>query len=186
MNRTLPERTFICGFMGAGKSTIGSALAKGLEQPFHDLDAFIEARAGQTIPAIFEAGGEDGFRRRERAALLDLIRQKKGVIALGGGTLQNQHLTDHVKVNGLLVFIDTPMDVIVNRISGDKNRPMLLDENGEPKPQKVLKEELQHLYNQRFPFYEQAEVAISGADFSAVDNLVEHLLKKIKYHVALH
>jgi shikimate kinase len=186
MNRTLPERTFICGFMGAGKSTIGSALAKQLEQPFHDLDSYIEARADQTIAAIFEAEGEDGFRREERSALLDLIRSTKGVIALGGGTLQNQHLTDHLKVNGLLVFIDTPLDMIMSRIAEDKNRPMLLDEKGNMKTEKVLKEELRHLRDQRLPLYEQAEVTISGAEFSALDNLVNHLLKKIKYHVALH
>lgn len=186
MNRTLPERIFISGFMGAGKSTIGKALAQKLEQDFWDLDDFIEQEAGKPISAIFEQEGEQAFRQKEQAAVLDIIRQKKGVIALGGGTLQNQHLLDHIKVNGLLVFIDTPMDKIISRIEGDKNRPLLLDETGSMKPKTKLKEDLQKLYEKRLPFYEQAEVTVQSTAYETREKLVNGLVKKIRYHVALH
>ena len=186
MNRTIPERIFICGFMGAGKSTVGRALADKLEMPFWDLDDFIEDQAGQSIPAIFEAAGEQGFRRREQSAVLDIIRQKKGVIALGGGTLQSQHLLDHIKVNGLLIYINTPMDEIIARISGDENRPLLLDEEGNMKSESELEKDLQQLYDERLPFYEQAEITIESTRFDDQEELVQSLVKKIKYHVALH
>ena len=62
MNRTLPERIFICGFMGTGKSTAGKALAGRLEVPFHDLDDYISEKAGMGIPEIFDSEGEEcGF-----------------------------------------------------------------------------------------------------------------------------
>ena len=186
MNRTLPDRIFVCGFMGAGKSTVGKALASKAGLPFHDLDDCIEQQAGQTIPAIFESEGEQGFRQKEQAALLDVIRNAKGVIALGGGTLQSQYLVDQIKVNGLLVFIDTSMEQIVERIRGDEHRPLLADENGEMKSELVLKEDLTALFKERQPFYEQAEVTVNTGESSNIDDLAAQLLKKIQYHVALH
>lgn len=186
MNRTFPDRIFISGFMGAGKSTIGKALAQKLEQNFWDLDNFIEQEAGKSIPTIFKQEGEQAFRQKEQSAVLKIIRKKKGVIALGGGTLQNQHLLDHIKVNGLLVFIDTPINEIINRIEGDANRPLLLDENETMKPIAKLKEDLQKLYEKRLPFYEQAEVTVKSTDYETREKLVNGLVKKIRYHVALH
>lgn len=186
MNRTLPERIFICGFMGTGKSTVGKQLAVRLDKPFHDLDECIEKKAEQAIPVIFESEGEKGFRRREKAALLDIIRTQTGVIALGGGSLHNQHLVDHVKDNGLLVFIETPMRKIIDRVIDKSNRPMLLDKKGKVKPKPILQGEMQQLYRQRLPFYEQAEVIIQSKNFESVDDLVTKLAKKIRYHAALH
>jgi shikimate kinase len=186
MNRTLPDRIFLCGFMGAGKSTIGRVLAPELESEFHDLDTHVEQLTGQSIPDIFQEKGEQAFRQRERSAVIDIARNKKGVIALGGGTLQSQHLLDHIKVNGLLIFIDAPLKLILNRINGDKNRPMLLNKKGELKSDATLEKELSALLEQRRPFYEQAEVAINPANFYSVEDIVERLVKKIKYHVALY
>lgn len=186
MSKTLPERIFICGFMGTGKSTVGKQLAARLDKSFYDLDKGIEKAAGQDIPAIFKAEGEEGFRRREKTVLLDFIRTQTGVIALGGGSLHNQHLVDRLKVNGLLVFIETPMEKIIDRVIGTNNRPMLLNEEGEVKPKPVLEKEMQQLYRQRLPFYEQAQVTIQSEDFKSVDDLVAQLAKKIRYHVALH
>jgi len=186
MNRALPERIFVSGFMGAGKSTIGKLLAKKLNLAFYDLDTCIENKANQSIPEIFDKEDEAGFRKKEKVALLDVIRSKKGVIALGGGALQNQHLVDHVKVNGMLVLVDTPIEVIIERISGDENRPLLQDDCGNMKPEAVLKEELQALYKQRYPFYEQAEVTVKTNEYGTAELLTDELVKKIRYHVALH
>lgn len=186
MKRTLPERIFISGFMGAGKSTIGEALSQKMKQPFYDLDTYIEERAGQPITTIFKAEGEKGFREKEKEALLVIIRNKKGIIALGGGSLQSQHLVDHIKVKGMLVFIDTPLSEILNRIMEQTHRPFLMNENGEMKSPQVLKEELQLLYEQRLPFYKQAEVTINAAEFDSTDALAVALLQKIKHHAAIH
>ncbi|WP_445664759.1 shikimate kinase [Fodinibius sp. AD559] len=183
MISNLPERIFLCGFMGAGKSVIGKKLAKKLELSFLDLDDKIELETGQSIPKIFEESGESAFRVAERRALLEVIRKFNGVVSLGGGSLQNQHMVDHVKLNGLLIFIETPISVILDRISQDKNRPLLWDEQGNLKSEKQLKNELTALYEKRLPLYKQAAIQVKNDGRKNVEEIVETLLKKIRNHV---
>jgi shikimate kinase len=184
MIKNLPDRIFLCGFMGAGKSTIGKRLAERLDVSFLDLDDYIEKEAGKEIPKIFEKEGETEFRRLERQSLLKLIRNYQGVIALGGGSLQNQHIVDHIKLNGLLIFIETPFSVILERITGQKNRPLLLNEQGNVKDKEILKEELKTLYEQRLSYYRQAELSIVNDEKQEPKNMVDSLIKKIEYHVS--
>lgn len=186
MNRTLPERIFICGFMGTGKTTVGQHLARQLHMEFYDLDQWIEEDEGRSIPVIFTEQGESAFRQIEKKALLQLIRTTQGVIALGGGSLHNQHLVDHVKVNGMLVFIETPLPLIIKRIKQSPDRPLLLNESGNIKSDKILKSDLQELYKMRYPLYEQAEVTVHAMEYDSLESLVTELVKKIRYHVALH
>ena len=183
MISNLPELIFLSGFMGAGKSLIGKKLAEKLESPFLDLDDKIEEKAGQSIPEIFETSGEADFRTLERRALLEVIREFEGVVALGGGSLQNQHMLDHIKLNGLLVFIETPISVILNRISGDRQRPLLLDEEGNPKSREQLRQDLEALYDERRSLYEQAVLKVVNDGNQKPDELVQTLLKKIRNHV---
>lgn len=169
--------------MGAGKSVIGRRLANELEVSFLDLDKKIESETGQSIPQIFNREGEVGFRAVERRTLMQVIREFEGVISLGGGSLQTQHLVDHIKLNGLLVFIQTPISVILDRILDDENRPLLLDKQGDPKGKGQLKNELTALYEQRLPFYEQAVISIKNDGNKTVKKITEQLLNKIKNHV---
>lgn len=180
----LPDFIFLCGFMGAGKSTIGRRLAEELEVPFADLDTIIEDAAGKSIPDIFEDEGEEQFRELERKHLLKTIRNFKGVLALGGGALQNQHLVDHIKINGLLIFIETPFSVIFERITGQKHRPLLLKEDGALKEKDKLQKELKTLYQQRLPRYRQAELTIQTKNQSSVEETVAALARKIEHHVS--
>jgi len=159
-------------------------MAEKLSLSFLDLDERIEQEAGKSIAEIFEEEGESAFRKMERDALLEVVRNFKGVVALGGGTLQNQHIVDHIKVNGLLIFIETPFSVIFQRIMNEPHRPLLLDEEGSLKGKEVLKKQLNSLYRKRLPFYEQAELKISGEVAAASEGVVDRLLKKIRYHVS--
>ena len=184
MIKNLPSRIFLCGFMGAGKTTIGRQLAQNLSVSFLDLDEHIEEEEGKSISDIFEEQGEAAFRKLERNAILEVIRNFKGVVALGGGALQNQHITDHIKVNGLLIFIQTPFSVILERIMTKPHRPLLLNEEGSLKNEEILKKELNTLYKKRLPLYEQAELKISGEKAEDEKVAVDRLLKKIRYHVS--
>lgn len=186
MNSNLPDRIFLCGFMGAGKTTIGKQLAQKMEQPFMDLDQFIEREQGNSISQIFRDKGEGVFRKAEKEALLHAISNFKGVIALGGGTLQNQLIVDHIKLNGLLIFIETPFSVIFERITKNAMRPLLLDNGGNPKSNDVLQAELKDLYKQRMPLYKQAVIHIDSSKFDNVDSLSDKLIGKIKNNVSHH
>ena len=180
----LPERLFLSGFMGTGKSTIGRELARELELSFADLDTMIEEEAGKPIPDIFEQQGEEAFRRLEKEMLLRAIREYEGVLSLGGGALHNQHVVDHLKINGLLIFIETPFSVILDRILQHDNRPLLLDEDGKMKDREVLEDELKQLYEQRLPLYRQAEITLQTDNQSSVEEATAALIKKIRNHVA--
>lgn len=182
--KDVPDIIFLCGFMGTGKTTIGKKLADQVECTFLDLDDRIVERAGKSIPEIFESGGEGRFRTVERKALLEVCRNFEGVVALGGGSLQNQHLLDHVKLNGLLIFLNTPFSIILDRIYQDTNRPLLLDEEGNVKERKALEEELRFLYDDRLPLYRQAAISIEMEAEESPDKQVETLAKKIRTHVA--
>lgn len=180
----LPKLIFLCGFMGAGKSTIGEELSRQLDRPFRDLDNIIVEQTGRSISRIFEREGEEYFRSLERKYLLDAIRNYEGILSLGGGTLHNQHLVDHVKINGLLIFIETPFSVIFNRITKDTDRPLLLNEDGTMKDRDVLEKELTDLYNQRLKYYEQSEITIQPDTSASAEENTAALVRKIRNHVS--
>jgi shikimate kinase len=182
MTKNNSARIFLCGFMGAGKSTIGKALAQKLEEPFYDLDKMIEERVGQSIPQIFKAKGEKAFRQLERQALDRTFSRGNGVIALGGGTLQSPTIVADIKSQGLLVFIETSMPNILQRITENNHRPMLWDENGKMKPKEKLRTDLKVLYEQRLPLYQQAEVIIHSDEFSATDEIINQLQKSMMHN----
>ncbi|MEX0722669.1 MAG: shikimate kinase [Gracilimonas sp.] len=177
------ERVFICGFMASGKSTLGKALAKKLDREFIDLDKIIEKREGMYIKQIFNKIGEAYFREKEWEYLLDLTRNFKGVVALGGGALQNQRVVDHLKIHGLLIFLDTPMEEVVERVFASEERPILFDEAGKIKSKESLFKELKTLYSGREEFYKQAQITIKTPLFTTVQEMAEAAKDKITRHV---
>jgi len=174
---------FICGFMGVGKSAIGSLLAQKMELPFHDLDKYLVHKEGKNIPEIFNENGEKYFREKEWHYLLKLSRDFKGIVSLGGGSLQNQHIVDHLKVNGLLIFLDTPMEIILDRVLGNPNRPIVRNIDGKIKDRASLKKELETLYSSRIEFYKQAEIKVLTSGTEEKEVVVDRLFDKIIKHV---
>lgn len=175
---------FLCGFMGTGKSTLGRHLARLLNLDFWDLDRVIAAEAGYSIPELFDKEGEDGFRKRERRCLMELLGRLPAVVALGGGTLQNQHLIDEIKKNGLLVFIETPISTILGRIMRNRQRPLLLDENGNMKKRSVLKSEVKERYRSRLSNYRQAHLTFKPDGHDNPEAAAKKLAQAIREYVS--
>lgn len=106
--------------MGAGKSTVGNALAQRLNWQFHDLDQLIEKREQRSIAAIFSDAGESGFRKVETAALKDLLEQgqrdKGSVVALGGGAFVQTENRDLLQRSGaIIVLLTAPLEELRRR-----------------------------------------------------------------------
>lgn len=159
--KQVKQPVFLCGMMGSGKSTIGKILAGELEATFKDLDDLIEKKANMSIPIIFEKLGEDSFREAEKNTLIEESQRNEGILALGGGSLQNQHLVDHVKLQGWLVFLDTPLSTLVERLKNSKNRPLISD-----KTTQELENQLNRLMRERLPLYSQAHIKINTEGLS--------------------
>lgn len=174
---------YLTGFMASGKSTAGKKLSALLDKPFRDLDEEISIREHKSIRKIFEENGEAYFREAEWKYLLDLTRNFKGIVSLGGGALQSQAVVDHLKVNGLLVFLDTPLDEILNRVYRNTRRPIVFNDKGDRKSKETLYNELKTLYSNRIDFYRQAPVRIQTHTYSSNDEMVQALLQKIQQHV---
>lgn len=167
----LAQPVFLCGMMGSGKSTIGENLAKQLDVPFKDLDSVIEESEGMSIPEIFEQKEEKGFRKIERKYLIKLAGSIKGVLALGGGSLQNQQMVDHLKLYGWLVFIDASRFEILDRLSDPSGRPML-------KSSDKLEKRINSLFEERMHYYEQAHLSIKTENKS-IDDITTEIVKKL-------
>ena len=144
--------------MGSGKSTIGKYLAELQIHPFLDTDLLIEEKIQQNLKDFILESGEISFRLLEREVLKEVIdSQQKSVVATGGGLPCFEENTQLLLENGNLVFIDTPEEVLFNRLLNDDSRP-LIDNLNETELKKYISVKLA----ERRPFYEQASIKISG------------------------
>ncbi|RXH57026.1 shikimate kinase [Granulicella sibirica] len=124
------RRILLTGFMGAGKSTVGRALATRLGWAFLDLDHHIEQRTQATIPSLFADLGEPKFRRIESTALASALCMSNIVIALGGGVpeIHTNRLLIEQAPGTLTVFLDAPFPVLFDRcVLQALDRPVLQD-----------------------------------------------------------
>jgi shikimate kinase len=144
--------------MGSGKSTIGKYLAELQNHPFLDTDLMIEERIQQNLKDFMIESGEISFRLLERKVLKEVIdSQQKSIVATGGGLPCFEGNTKLLLENGILIFIDTPKEVLFNRLSNDNSRPLVADLNeSELMPYIKLK------LSERRSFYEQANIRITG------------------------
>ena len=110
--------------MGAGKTVVGRSLARRMNVPFVDLDEVIEAMEGTSISEIFDQHGEPVFRDLERKALATALDEPAGVIAAGGGLVEDP-LNRKRLADETVVFLDVSLDDALARIDDDERRPML-------------------------------------------------------------
>lgn len=139
--------------MAAGKSTVGRLVAEAAGMPFSDLDELIEAAAAASVATIFEREGESGFRRRE-STLLATALQAPGVVALGGGTAADDANWALIKRQSLPVWIDTPFELIWQRLDGVPGRPLVQGRD---------RRQLQDLFESRLARYREALHRVDGA-----------------------
>jgi len=157
--RNSGERIFLWGMMGAGKSTLGHALAQRLGWPWVDLDESVATLTGMTIPEYFQQFGEAAFRRVEAQAL-DLIIQihSKVIVATGGGAPTFGYNLEAMRLAGVTVYLDvTPMELArrLNLKSG--NRPLIAGVSPG-----ALPHHLSHLLAAREYHYQQAHIHLKG------------------------
>jgi shikimate kinase len=118
---------YLIGFMGTGKSAIGTLVAERLGRPFHDLDEIVVKMRECTISEIFANEGEAAFRKYEIAALQTVITAPSAVIALGGGAPAVPAIAKQVSITGHVVLLTADWPSTWERVKGDASRPLLAD-----------------------------------------------------------
>lgn len=179
------RHVLLCGFMAAGKSSIGRCLAGQLNISFIDLDKVIEQKEAMAVSRIFKNKGETYFRKLELECLEDTLAKGQSVIALGGGTLQSQETVNYLKDKGLLVYLDVPLPLIINRLKNNKTRPLLYNEDGSKKDLKKLQAFLYNLHKSREILYVQADYHLKvdpnwNRDFT-VNKVAEYIRQNVSY-----
>ncbi|MEK3794108.1 shikimate kinase [Paenibacillus sp. FSL R7-0204] len=115
----------LVGMMATGKSTVGAILAEELDYELVDLDAVITGREGRSIADIFAEGGEQAFRSIESAVLQEMLLGERKVISTGGGAVLAPGNAEVMLEHGFVVALTASEDTIIERVSGDENRPLL-------------------------------------------------------------
>ncbi len=155
--------------MGCGKSHIGRMTAKLLGMKFIDLDRYIVNAQGLTIPEIFDKFGEPHFRALEAKYIRELA--EGCVVATGGGALINDETAKYARENGVSVYINTAFELCYRRISGDKNRPLVV---------KNTKEQLRELYETRAVIYKHNSTFMVNGN--ARDRIIaDEIAKLVRY-----
>lgn len=163
---------FLVGLMGAGKTTVGRALAKRLGKRFVDSDHEIETRTGASIPTIFEIEGEANFRRREADVIRDLTGQSGLVLATGGGAVLDGASRAHLKARGTVIYLRASVSSILLRTGNDKNRPLL--QTADPRAR------LEDLSRQRDPLYREIAHLVVDTGRPNVQALVQTIIQQLE------
>lgn len=167
------KNIYLVGFMGTGKTSVGKELAKKKKWQFVDLDDLIELREKRSIPEIFAKDGEPYFRRVEKNVLKKVSREKKFVVATGGGIVIDKENIKIMKETGQIICLSATPEVILERISGCAYRPLLNVTD--------RKKQVELLLKLRAPFYAQIEQNINTSRLSVkevADKIFKLTLKK--------
>ena len=166
-------RVILIGYMGAGKTTVGKALAEELGVPFYDLDWYITMRYRKSIPEIFAERGEEGFRELERRMLHEAAEFEDVVLSCGGGT--PCFFDNMAYMNSLAdtVYLKAEPEVLAMHLKMGKGRRPLI----EGKTPEELEAYIHESLLVREPYYTQAKYTL---DVSLLENFT-----KIKESVRL-
>ena len=163
---------FIVGPMGSGKSTVGKIISSELFLNFFDTDEEIETRTGASIDWIFDLEGEEGFRKRESTILKSLAEKNSIVLSTGGGIVLSDNNRDLLSARGTVFYLDTPIDIQLERTSKDQDRPLLKE--GDPK------EILTNLHTEREALYQSvADYVVETANKSSQE-VANEIIKLVK------
>lgn len=166
-------RIILIGYMGAGKTTVGKALARELNLTFYDLDWYIEERYRRTVPQLFAERGEEGFREIERRILHEVAEFEDVVISSGGGTPCFFDNMDYMNTQAQTVYLKALPDVLFRHLKmGKTERPLLKNKTDEELNRYILDS-----LAVREPFYSKARYTL---DVTLLENY-----EKIKDSVRL-
>lgn len=149
--------------MGAGKTAVGTALARQLGVPFRDSDAAIEAAANMSVAEIFARDGEAFFRAKESQVIARLLAEPPAVLSTGGGAFMAEGNRHKISELGVSVWLKVALPLLWSRVKHRDTRPLLQT----PDPLQTLTE----LCALREPVYAQADLAVAAEPKLSIDDM---------------
>jgi shikimate kinase len=168
----LAKTVVMVGMMGAGKTAVGTALARQLGVDFRDSDEEIVRAANRTIAEIFERDGEVFFRARESEVIARLLRGTPCVLSTGGGAFLSAANRQMIHDIGISVWLRADLDLLWQRVRHKTTRPLLRT----PNPRETLRE----LYEARLPHYAQADLTVDAAPDLSVEEMAARVLQALR------
>ena len=153
-----PGHLWLLGLSGAGKSTIGPRLAEALHLPWVDTDTEIIREAGQGIPEIFQAEGEERFRNRESRILEKIAVGPASVVSCGGGIILRETNRARLASTGIRIYLRADPATLARRLHAFSDRPLLPGDSRETT--------LAQQWAERAPYYEESEIQIDVSRLS--------------------
>ena len=166
-----PRSVVLIGFMAAGKTAVGRALAAELGFEFCDTDDMVAAASGQTVEEIFAANGEEAFRELEREAVMRAAAKPGRVIACGGGAVLSVRNYGVLKGAGPIVYLRTTADELIARLGRGEGRPLL---GGDPA------EAVPRLLSERTPAYETAADVTVDTDGRTPEDVAGEIAERVR------
>ncbi|MCF6158899.1 MAG: shikimate kinase [wastewater metagenome] len=169
----------LIGFRGTGKTTIGRILARRLGKGFVDADEYLEQKEKRTIRDIFQEDGEGVFREIETKVIQEICSFDDKVIATGGGAVLREENVRNLKKRGVLIFLNTDINIIYKRIYGDKRssqkRPNLTHLSNY--------QEIKYLLECRRPLYDKIADFVIDTAGTSLNTVVRKIIALIHGHV---
>jgi len=167
---SLPQRIYLIGFMGSGKSTLGRKLATAFSYTFIDTDSYIENALGMKIKEIFTLYGEGFFREQERLTMLKVSTMENVVVATGGGLACSDEMITLINNTGLSIYLKGSPEFLLSRIkSGISHRPLLSGKD----PESLLSF-IQDKLKEREGYYLKAKLTIE-IPVKSVESIVKSI-----------
>ena len=173
------KRIFLSGFMGAGKSTVGLILANTLGWNFYDLDAEIVKHSGKSVVAIFKDDGEEKFRELETTVLAELVQNEKVIVALGGGAVLFEGVSDIIKNAGVTVYLKASAERIYERLKFKTDRPLFQTLEGGALSKDEAMKKIRGMLMEREVTYNQADL-IFNTEGLAIGKIVDNLKMELE------
>lgn len=168
----LKKTVVLVGMMGAGKTAVGTVLAKQLQVPFLDSDEEIVKAASRSIAEIFERDGEPFFRDRESEVIGRLLNGSPCVLSTGGGAFLSERNRKLIGECGVAVWLKADLEVLWQRVRHKNSRPLLRTSN----PRETLKT----LLEAREGFYAAADLTVLSAPHYSVEDMSALVIEALK------
>lgn len=170
----LSRTVVLVGMMGAGKTAVGTHLARLLNVPFIDCDDAIEAAANRSIAEIFARDGEPFFRAKESQVLARLLAGAPSVLSTGGGAFLAPQNREEISRHGVSVWLKADLDLLWQRVRHKTTRPLLRT----PNPRETLKT----LLEARSPTYALADIEVEARSDYSIDDMARQVMAALAEH----